>query len=273
VNSAPALAPRARSPLTYFALVYALSIPFWWIGAATGLQLVPGLPVAALMVLAPLGAALLLVYRENRSAGVVELLRRAFDYRRIRAQRWYVPAALLMPGLLLLAYGLMRLSGIPAPPSGVPALAALLMLLAFFIAGLSEELGWSGYAIDPLQQRWYALRASILVGVVWAVWHLVPLVQAHRAPAWIAWWCLFTVAIRILYVWLYNNTGKSVFAVALCHGMENFSSYVFPFSGATYDPRFTAPVAACAAVIVIALWGPRTLTRIGMSLDSPRGRP
>jgi hypothetical protein len=257
----------------YFALVFALSFPFWWIGAVTGLQLVPGLPVGAFMVLAPLVAALILVYRENRSVGIAELLKRAFDYRRIRAKVWYVAAALLMPGLLLLAWELMRLSSGSVPPSGVPAPAALLMLLAFFVAGLSEELGWSGYAIDPLQTRWGALRASILVGVVWAVWHLVPLTQAHRAPPWIAWWCLFTVAIRILYVWLYNNTGKSVFAVALCHGMENFSTYVFPFSGSTYDPRFTAPVAACAAAIIIALWGPRTLARFGNAPDTPRGRP
>lgn len=268
MSSAQAGASRGPAPLTFFALVFALSVPFWWIGAVTGLQLVPGLPVSALMVLAPLGAALILVYREHRTAGVVELLTRAFDYRRVRARGWYVAAVLLMPGLLLFAYGLMRRWGLPGSPSGVPALAALLMLLGFFAAGLSEELGWSGYAIDPLQDRWNALRASLLVGVVWATWHLVPLVQAHRPPTWIAWWCLFTVAIRILYVWLYNNTGKSVFAVAVCHGMENFSSYIFPFSGSTYDPRFTAPVAACAAAIVILVWGPRTLARVGPA-DTP----
>ncbi len=267
------VASRGKSPLTYFALVFALSIPFWWIGAMTGVQLVPGLPVAALMVLAPLGAALILVYRENGAAEMAELVRRAFDYRRIRAPRWYVVAALLMPGLLLLAWELMRWSGLPVAPPRVPAPAAVLMLLAFFVAGSSEELGWSGYAIDPLQDRWGALRASIVVGVVWAVWHLVPLTQAHRAPTWIAWWCLFTVSIRILYVWLYYNTGKSVFAVALCHGMENFSSYVFPFSGSTYDPRFAAPVTACAAAIVIVVWGPRTLARFGTAHQSARGAP
>ncbi len=267
------VASRGKSPLTYFALVFALSIPFWWIGAATGAQFVPGLPVAALMVLAPLGAALILVYRESGAAGLAGLLRRAVDFRRIRPKGWFLAAGLLMPGLLLLAWELMRRSGLPVAPPRVPAPAAVLMLLAFVVAGVSEELGWSGYAIDPLRDRSDALRASILVGVVWAVWHLVPLMQAHRALAWITWWCLFTVSIRILYVSLYYNAGKSVFAVALCHGMENFSSYVFPFSGSTYDPRFTGPVAACAAAIVIALWGPRTLARFGKAHDPPGGRP
>ena len=63
--------------------------------------------------------------------------------------------------------------------------------------------------------------------------------QAHRSPAWIAWWCLSTVAVRVLIVWLYNNTGKSVFAEALFHGMINVKCFLFPIYGSHYDPRIT----------------------------------
>jgi hypothetical protein len=56
-----------------------------------------------------------------------------------------------------------------------------------------------------------------------AIWHGVPLVQASQSPAWIAWWCLYTVAARILIVWLYNNAGKSVFAAAVFHAMMNLT--------------------------------------------------
>jgi uncharacterized protein len=93
--------------------VFALSIPFWLIGAVTGLQLLPGLPVSSLMICGPLIAALILVYRENRTAGVTELLKRSFDYKRIRAKVWYAPIVLLMPGVMVLSYGLMRLMGSP----------------------------------------------------------------------------------------------------------------------------------------------------------------
>ena len=66
---------------------------------------------------------------------------------------------------------------------------------------------------------------------------------------------------RVLTVWLYNNTGRSVFAAALFHAMQNVSWQLFPNRGSHYDPRFTGPVLACAAVAVAILWGPRTLTR------------
>lgn len=217
------------------------------------------------MVLAPLTAAVILVYREERSAGVAALLKRALDYRRIRPAIWYVPTLLLMPGIMLVAFLCMRLVGIALPPIRFAPIAALGALMVFWLAGASEELGWSGYAIDPLRQRWSALGASLILGSVWAAWHFIPLTQAGRAPPWIAVWTILTIAVRVLYVWLYNSTGKSVFAVALCHAMENFSSYVIPFTGATYDPRFTAPITALVAAIV-TLWWRSTASRHHVSV-------
>lgn len=60
------------------------------------------------------------------------------------------------------------------------------LFVAFFLFGIGEEVGWSGYAIDRMQSHWSALQASVTLGIVWAVWHIVPLVQAHRAPGWIS---------------------------------------------------------------------------------------
>lgn len=250
---------RGRSPLLFFWLVFALSIPLGLIGGVTGLQLVPGVPVSSLIVtFCPLMAALILVYTENKTAGVTELLKRSFDYRRIRAKVWYVPIVLLMPGVMVLSYGLMRLLGFPLPPPQFPVLVVPVMLLAFFIGALGEELGWSGYATDPMQDRWNALQASILLGLVWAAWHIVPLVQAHRSPTWIAWYFLYTVAMRILIVWLYNNTGKSVFATVLFHGILNVSTVLFI---SYYDPLVTGLIVGFVAAIIIFLWGSQTLAR------------
>ncbi len=257
------IASRSRSPLKFFLLVFALSIPFGLIGAVTNLQLLPGLPVSSLMLVCPAIAASILVYRENEAAGVIELLKRSFDYKRIRAKVWYAPIVLLMPGEVVLMYGLMHLIGLPLPTPQFPALVAPAMLLAFFFAALGEELGWSGFVIDPMQDLWSALQASILLGLVWAAWHIVPLVQAHRSPAWIAWWCLYTVAQRVLIVWLYNNTGKSVFAAALYHAMMNASWMLFPNYGSHWDPRIAGLISAFAAATVTVLWGPRTLARYG----------
>ncbi len=71
--------------------------------------------MSALWIVSPVAAAAILVYREKRSAGVTELLKRSFDYRQIRAKVWYVPIVLLMPGVMIVAYGVMRVLGRPLP--------------------------------------------------------------------------------------------------------------------------------------------------------------
>ena len=88
-GSTNAIASRSRAPLKFFLLVFALSVPFWLLGAATDVQLLPGLPMSALALFCPVMAAAILLYRENGTAGVIELLKRAFDYQRISAKVWY----------------------------------------------------------------------------------------------------------------------------------------------------------------------------------------
>ncbi|MBC7703363.1 MAG: CPBP family intramembrane metalloprotease, partial [Rhodoferax sp.] len=137
----------------------------------------------------------------------------------------------------------------------------LLMFAAFFVGALGEELGWSGYVLDPLQQRWSALQAGLILGAVAVTWHLVPLLVMHRAPAWIAWWCLYAMASRILIVWLFNNTGGSVFAVALFHATLNLTFMLFPINGSHFDMRLGGLGLVGAAAMVTVPWGPKTLAR------------
>ncbi len=257
-----------RSPLTFFALVFGLSLPFWWLGAASDLQLMPGLSVSALGAICPMAAALILVHRENKVGGVKALLARSFDFKRIRAKRWYAPILLLMPGISVVVYGLMRWMGMPLPAPQVSLLPALLMFFMFFVGALGEELGWSGYVLDPLQDRWTALQASLTLGVVAILWHLVPLLLLERSPTWIAWWCLYALAARVLIVWLYNNMGQSVFAVALFHATLNLSYMLFPIYGSHFDMRLGGLVMACAAAMVVIAWGPETLARRKTAPDS-----
>lgn len=255
------VATRSTSPLHFFLLVFALSLPFWLLGAVTELQLLPGLPMSALALLCPVTAAAILVHREDGTAGVIRLLKRTFDAQRISAKKWYAPILLLMPGVMVLSYGVMRVIGMSLPPPQFSALAAAGLFLTFFVGGVGEELGWSGYILDRLQRRSTALQAGVLLGLAWAAWHIIPLGQAQRSWTWIAGWCLSTVALRVLIVWIYNNTGKSVFGTIVFHAMSNLGWQLFPVHGSHYDPRVTGPILALAAAIVTAGWGPRTLAR------------
>jgi hypothetical protein len=259
-DSSATILTKSKSPLKFFLLVFVLSVPFLLIGAMTGLQLLPGIPVAALAFVCPGLAAVILVFQESRAAGVKALLRRSVDYRRIPSSFWYLPILLLLPIVSVLSFGVQRLIGVPIPPPQITLVPTLALLLVCFVAGLGEELGWSGYALEPLQDRYGVLWASLILGLVWAAWHLVPLVQAHRGADWIAWWCLGTVALRVVMVWLYNHTGKSVFAMALLHAMVNVSWQSFPIHGSYFDPRINSLMMLVVATAVVIAWRPRSVS-------------
>lgn len=261
MRTSDVLPPHEERLVPFFVLVLGLSIPFWILGAIVEGELLPGLPVSGLAFLIPVTAASILVYTRHRAAGVAALLGRSFDFKRITLPIWYIPIVLLIPALYALAYGFMQAVGRPVPEPHFNLVAIAALLAALFFGGLAEELGWSGYAIDPMQHRWGALRAALLLGAFWAVWHLVPLVQADRAPSWIAWWSVGTVSLRVLHVWLYNNTGRSVFGQALLHASSNLAWQLFPTAGSHYDPAFTGPLLFIAAVVVTLVWGPHSLAR------------
>ncbi len=248
---------QRKLPLDYFLLLFAITVPFWLLGGAK-LPLPINLPASALATFNPFIAAAILTWRREGMSGVKALLRRAVDIRKITDKRWLLPALLLMPLIYLLSYAVMRAFGLPLPdPIQVPLLIAPLLLLAFFIANTGEELGWTGYAIDPMQNRWGAIRASLILGVIWAAWHLIPFFQTRSPINWILWQSLYTVLLRLLIVWVYNRAGKSVFAATLVHVTSNVSWSLFPNYGSHYDP-FVTGIILLLVVIVALTWTRKT---------------
>jgi membrane protease YdiL (CAAX protease family) len=250
-----------RSPLIYFVLTFALSIPFWIAGALTDFQIMPGIPLSALGLLCIVSAASILVYRENGLAGVTELMKRSFDFKRVKARVWYWPTFLLLPAIMILSFIAMRWMAVQIPLPQFSFATPFILFAVFFIAAIGEELGWSGYAIDPLQDRFGALGGALVLGVVWAVWHFIPLLSANRSLGWIVWWSLGTVSLRVIITWLYNNTGRSVFIAVIFHAMFNVTWQLFPINGSYYDPRVTSLITAVVAVFIVIVWGPRTMVR------------
>jgi membrane protease YdiL (CAAX protease family) len=257
-------ASSRRSPLKFFLLVFIISAPFRLMGdmAEQKLPLPFNLPVGALVLVCPMIAALILIYMENGLDGVKQLLMRPFDFKRIKGKIWYVPIFFLMPCIIVMEYGLMKLMWIEIPNFQFSVLMVPVYFVVFFIGGIGEEIGWTGYATDPLQDRWNALEVGIILGTVWTMWHITPWVQAHYTPIWVAGQSVTSIVLRILIVWIYNNTGRSVFAAISFHAMVNVSELVlFPIYGSYYDPVITFVFMAVTAAIVIFLWGPKTLAR------------
>lgn len=256
--------PRTvKSSLIFFLLLLVTSIPFWLLGFFVSLPgwLPINLPISALMAFNPMLLAVILTFRESGAEGVRGLFRRVFDFKSIRHKVWYLPIFLIMPLNMLLSYGVMVVTGNAVRDAVVPLLMAPLMFAAFFIAAIGEEVGWAGYAIEPLQARFGALGGSLIVGAVWAGWHVIPFYQAHPDPMWVASQCAVTVGLRVLIVWLCNNNGGSILPAVIFHAMVNVSDFSFPNYGSHYDPFLAAIFTAAMAVLVTYLWGQRTLAR------------
>lgn len=254
-----------RRPWVFFALFLVLSVPFWIIGATSDTFLpawIPiNLPTAALMTFNPALAALILSHWDGGWRGVRELCARAVDVSRIRRKAWLVPIVVLMPAVMAINYAWVLAQG-NAPKDPVLPLELVPVMFAMFIIGdLGEELGWQGYAYEPLEARWGALATSLAMGVFWALIHVIPLIEAHREPLWIVWHCSGQVCLRVLTVWLYVNAGKSVAAATLFHTMTNMSEYLIPNYGSSYDPMISTLVLLVLALAVANLWDARTLQR------------
>lgn len=258
--------PVHRSPWTFFGLVYLFTVPIWIMSTFVRVGGLPdNLPVTDIgATFVPLCAALILVYREEGCAGMIRLLSRAIDFARIRHKAWYLPILFLMPLLYTLTCIVMRALELPLPEDwGLPGWTPALFV-AFFVAAAGEELGYMGYAIDPMQARWGALSASLVIGALWALWHFPSMILIGQSPALMAWGFLATIAFRILYVWLYNNTGKSVFGVILFHSIANTGRSVFPGGRACFelaDASVGYSIIVIAAALVAFLWGAKTLAR------------
>lgn len=132
---------------------------------------------------------------------------------------------------------------------------------------LSEEIGWRGYALERLQTRWNALTSSLIVGLVWALWHL-PLfmmvgTSQHESEVPFIGFLINMISNSILYTWLYNNTKQSLWSAILLHWLYTYAAQVL-FSGVTWSPLYNwlecLPY-VLIALVVLTIWGPERLAR------------
>jgi uncharacterized protein len=126
-----------------------------------------------------------------------------------------------------------------------------------FILVVGEELGWRGYALPQLLERWSPLTSSLILGLLWGLWHLptflVPGTPQYGLP--LSAFILLTVEYSILLTWLYLHTKGSVLLATLCHGAINLSQGLFlgGIEGATRYWLLTITYGAAALILAIVL--------------------
>lgn len=205
----------AARPLGWFFVLAFLaswypSIIGWWLDRPSNPNPL-GVLLAAVVVAAAMGRAVL-----------AELLRSIVRAR--VALRWYVAALVLPAGITLAAA---MIGGLTETSDGVDVWEAgrgleLLdrFVFAFLFVGLGEEPGWRGFALRQLQRRHGALVASLILGMVWAVWH-IPLLSTEIAGAQAVPFMVSVVAASVVLAWLYNGSGGSVPMTMLMHASVN----------------------------------------------------
>jgi membrane protease YdiL (CAAX protease family) len=171
-------------------------------------------------------------------SGVRTLLRRFLVWR--VGARWYVVALFGIVAIDLLAIGVSALLGGSAPDFskvlaqrifGHSATLAYFVIPFFAVDVLTngEEIGWRGYVLPRLQARHSALVASLIIGVVWALWHIPRFLMAGNTDSFV-WFALDTIAKAVLLTWVFNNTRGSLLLVTLFHSAINTAAVFLPIA-------------------------------------------
>jgi CAAX protease family protein len=163
---------------------------------------------------------------------------------------WYV-VALLLPEVVSAAAALLSVAlGARADLGHLPIDG---LKLALFVTVVGEEMGWRGWLLPRLLERHSPLAASLIVGVIWAGWHLPTFLLPGTAqsqfpfPAYV----LYVTALSVVFTWLYFKTRGSVFYATFLHGCVNtFVIWNFAASGVMRD-WLTAVAWAVAAFVVV----------------------
>jgi uncharacterized protein len=178
---------------------------------AVGYYMLP----AAIGGFSPLVAALLAAHRENGRKGIRQLFR---SLRPIGVGWPWYPGALLLFGAIYVAgVAACQLFGIA---DSVPWLYLPEMpqhIVAMVLVPITEEPGWRGYALPRLQVRFGTVRASLILGVLWAAWHTMMFLYPGPSVFGFAVAVLNIVAGSVVFSWLYNRTHGGLGIAMLAH--------------------------------------------------------
>jgi membrane protease YdiL (CAAX protease family) len=172
------------------------------------------------------------------------------------------PAAfsLVVAGVYVVLGGSWAEAAPPAIREGPLLMLPLFLVILTLTDGLGEELAWRGFALPRLLTRYNALVASLILGVIWALWHL-PLVWTEGAtlyqqPAWLL--LMDVTAKSILFTWVFLYTRGSVLIAMLFHGATNLFivSPVVASAGDLALPLLAAVAKWVLVVVVILVAGP-----------------
>ncbi|HKP29957.1 MAG TPA: CPBP family intramembrane glutamic endopeptidase [Gemmatimonadales bacterium] len=255
--------PVSRSALaTYLGLTFSLSAIFWYLVIAGKGQ---GQPLILYLMWCP---------------GLSAIITRLLFQRNVRGQgwtpgqpRWLLLGYFLPVAYATIAYAVVWLTG----QGGVDLARFTTPVFTFVVLGslqstlsaTGEELGWRGFLVPALAQRFSFTKTAILSGLTWSVWHYPLIILANYNAGTATWWALlcFTtmvVGISFAFAWLRLRSG-SVWPAALMHASHNlyiqgFLDRITVSTGRTpwLTTEFGAALAVAGAITALLFWRRRS---------------
>jgi membrane protease YdiL (CAAX protease family) len=230
-------------------------------------------------------AGIIMTSMLDGKAGLKLLLRRLFIWR-VGIGYWFFAVLFLVPVILFGSLFNPFFNGNPVSISNLKlSINIFPMFIVFFIvAGLGQELGWTGFIMPRLQARFGALVSSLIRAVLVVIWHLPLLIYSRLQPYAIpdfpygGWlikkgflitflaMVMLSLPWSILFTWLFNNTKGSLLLVATFHGSEIWLAYLL--MGMGINPKNLdnfwgyGMVIILTAIIIVIVTGSQNLSRI-----------
>src|SRR5215217_4569302 len=302
MTTAPAQPTSARQGLlvrypliSFFVLAYAFSWLVWalWVLGKDGAGLLPinfsqaatGYLNAAAIIAGPTIAAFIMTATTEGREGVRRLLGRYVLWR--VGLRWYLFALLGVPLIMLLGTMVYSMElpnlGALGGPSYLLSYLATFALVTVLGGPLLEEGGWRGFALPRMERLYGPLLASLILGVLWALWHLpeflVPSWTAAMGGGGILVITLFILGdstIAIVITWVFNNTRASVLLAILVHAsIDTFSgtlAAIFPAKAVTSGFPYLIGFGVVALVLIVLTRGRLNYGRLAEAQSAPRVR-
>lgn len=252
-----------RSLLKFFALTY---IGSWilWIASAVILRVATPQPSGFLAisgflyllgVFAPSLVALALTARADGRAGTLALLRPTVNW--CVGARWYVFAVGYMAAIKLAAAILLRIATGAWPAFGQEPVYIMAIAIVFSTpVQAGEEIGWRGYALPRLSAHFGLSSASIVLGVIWACWHLpfFFISGTDKTGQSFPLYLLSVTALSVAMAWLYWRTDRSLLLTMLMHAAINNTKDIVPSAASAATNAFSLSSSVVAWLSVAILW-------------------
>jgi uncharacterized protein len=253
-----------KYPVTWF---YILAFGISWLGMISAVLASRGiapfyrpyfLVLSIFFAIGPALAAVIVSQVTQGKIGVQNLLKGLIRWR--VGLVWYIVAVLSPVLLLTVAQVVTKLLGltvtIPVPQVNLSPYV-IFSFWVNFLGNTCEEIGWRGFALPRLQKRHNALIATLIVGTLWALWHLPLIFLAGPMSEYPFLWFISIVTDAFMYTWIYNSTKGSILLGALFHGSLNIFGAFIP----GVSPVVNALLNCVVAIVLVAVLGKVNLSR------------